>query len=88
MPRPRRPENLRLDLRLDEETAKDLRALEGYLRAGPSAVVRQAIAALARACGLRQNGNGADAATPHRVAESGEAGSGGNRPHAAEAIGG
>jgi predicted transcriptional regulator len=57
MPRPRRADRNRLDLRLDPETARDLAALEENLRQSPSGVVRLAIAELARARGLRQNGH-------------------------------
>ncbi|HZS00396.1 MAG TPA: hypothetical protein VFE37_16900 [Chloroflexota bacterium] len=56
MPRTRRADRLRLDVRLDEATAQDLQALEADLRANPSSIVRLAIAELARTRGLRRNG--------------------------------
>jgi hypothetical protein len=49
-----REDGMRINVRLDGETARDLRALERYLRNTPSGVVRLAIAELARKYGLSE----------------------------------
>src|SRR5262245_17262631 len=56
---------MRINVRLDGETARDLRALERYLRNTPSGVVRLAIAELARKYGLSEE-------TSNMVIELGE----------------
>jgi hypothetical protein len=47
-------DGIRVNVRLDVETTRDLRALERYLRNTPSGVVRLAIAELARKYGLAE----------------------------------
>ena len=51
-------DGIRINVRLDAETTRDLRALERYLRNTPSGVVRLAIAELARKYGLAEGGAG------------------------------
>jgi hypothetical protein len=51
-------DGIRINVRLDAETTRDLRALERYLRNTPSGVVRLAIAELARKYGLAEGAEG------------------------------
>jgi hypothetical protein len=55
-------EGMRINVRLDPATVRDLRALERYLRNTPSGIVRLAIAELARKYGLSEDGGEGKAA--------------------------